>query len=105
MKTLLLIIMTLIQQHSDQRVLNIYAKSKSDALYVKQTKIFASDPEGLEVRDIKIKEHFGAATFKITLTGKDGGIKLTSKSVLPLEKLYNTIDAMPMRKAEMMRLP
>jgi acetyl-CoA carboxylase alpha subunit len=105
MKMLLFVFIFLFQKSTDQRVLDIYAKSKSDKNYLAQTKIFASDLKGLKIRDLVIKEHFGAATFKITLTGKDGGIKLTSKSVLTLEKLYNTIDAMPMRKAEMMRLP
>lgn len=105
MKAILLILLAIFQNNSDDRVLDIYAKDKSDKRYLEQTKVLAADPKGLKIRDIKIKEHFGGSAFKITLTGKDGGVKLTSKSVLTLEKLYGTIDAMPMRKAEMLRLP
>ncbi|MEJ7559045.1 MAG: DUF4174 domain-containing protein [Pedobacter sp.] len=90
---------------SNVRVLDVYAKSKSDKAFVEQMKVLATDPKGLKVRDIQIKAHFGSAVFKITLTGKDGMIKLSSKSVLRLQKLYDTIDSMPMRKAEMLRLP
>ena len=105
MKAILLILLAIFQNNSDDRVLDIYAKDKSDKRYLEQTKVLAADPKGLKIRDLKIKEHFGSPAFKITLTGKDGGVKLTSKSVLTLEKLYGTIDAMPMRKAEMLRLP
>jgi hypothetical protein len=105
MKALLLILVAIFQNYSDERVLDIYAKDKTDKRFLEQTKILASDKKGLKLRDLKIKEHFGSPVYKITLTGKDGGIKLTSKSVLTLEKLYGTIDAMPMRKAEMLRLP
>lgn len=105
MKAILFILFAMFQNNSNERVLDVYAKNKADKLYLEQTKTFAADQKGLKVRDIKIKEHFGSPAFKITLTGKDGGIKLTSKSVLTLEKLYGTIDAMPMRKAEMLRVP
>jgi hypothetical protein len=105
MKAVLFILFAIFQNNSDERVLDIYAKDKTDKRYLEQTRILAADKKGLKLRDLKIKEHFGSPAFKITLTGKDGGIKLTSKSVLTLDKLYGTIDAMPMRKAEMLRLP
>ena len=105
MTTMIFILMTCIQQNPSQRVLDIYCKDKSDELYIAQSKVLASDPKGLKIRDIKVNEHFGNTAFKITLTGKDGGVKLTSKSVLTLKKLYDTIDAMPMRKSEMKRQP
>ncbi|MGI4806175.1 MAG: DUF4174 domain-containing protein [Janthinobacterium lividum] len=35
------------------------------------------------------------------MIGKDGGEKLRSNQAVSLEKLYNTIDDMPMRKNEM----
>ena len=105
MTSLIFILMTCIQQNPSQRVLDIYCKDKSDELYIAQSKVLASDPKGLKIRDIKVNEHFGNTAFKITLTGKDGGVKLTSKSVLTLKKLYDTIDAMPMRKSEMKRQP
>ncbi len=39
--------------------------------------------------------------FAVVLIGKDGGEKLTEKKLLPVEKLFATIDAMPMRQQEM----
>lgn len=39
--------------------------------------------------------------FEVFLIGKDGGIKLKSDQVLANEKLFSTIDAMPMRRNEM----
>lgn len=101
MKVMIFILFALLQNNSDQRVLDVYAINKSDKLFQEQLKVLASDPKGIKVRDISIKEHFGSTAFKITLTGKDGTKKLSSKSVLTLKKLYDTIDAMPMRKAEM----
>jgi hypothetical protein len=105
MKSLLFILIAFFQNGSDQRALNVYAKSKSDKYYLEQMKVLNSDPKGIKVRDIRIREHFGSPAFKITLTGKDGMIKLSSKSVLKLQNLYDVIDAMPMRKAEMSRQP
>lgn len=39
--------------------------------------------------------------FKILLIGLDGGIKLDQPEVLSLKKLFDTIDAMPMRQNEL----
>ncbi len=39
--------------------------------------------------------------FKVSLIGKDGGIKLQIEKVLTNQKLFATIDAMPMRRNEM----
>lgn len=39
--------------------------------------------------------------FKVILIGKDGTVKLEQESYLPTDKLFSTIDAMPMRKREM----
>jgi hypothetical protein len=105
MKSLMFILIAFFQNGSDQRALNVYAKSKSDKYYLEQMKVLNSDPKGIKVRDIRIREHFGSPAFKITLTGKDGMIKLSSNSVLKLQNLYDVIDAMPMRKAEMSRQP
>ena len=43
----------------------------------------------------------GADTFRIILIGLDGGKKLVQTKFLSPEKLFETIDAMPMRRAEM----
>lgn len=39
--------------------------------------------------------------FKVVLVGKDGRIKLKSEQVISNQKLFSTIDAMPMRRNEM----
>lgn len=39
--------------------------------------------------------------FEIILIGLDGGIKIQQTKILTKEHLFNTIDAMPMRKNEM----
>ena len=39
--------------------------------------------------------------FKVILIGKDGGIKLESEQLLSNQKIFATIDAMPMRRNEM----
>ncbi|MCA1758767.1 MAG: DUF4174 domain-containing protein, partial [Bacteroidales bacterium] len=41
------------------------------------------------------------AGFEVVLLGLDGGVKLRQNELLPLEKLYATIDVMPMRRREM----
>lgn len=41
--------------------------------------------------------------FRVILIGLDGGEKLEQTEVLSAEKLFNTIDSMPMRQAEIRR--
>lgn len=41
--------------------------------------------------------------FTVILIGKDGGEKLRKNSILALQDLFDTIDAMPMRQSEMKR--
>ncbi|MDX1472074.1 MAG: DUF4174 domain-containing protein [Flavobacteriaceae bacterium] len=41
--------------------------------------------------------------FEVILIGLDGGVKLRQNTILTKEKLFSTIDAMPMRKAETKR--
>lgn len=40
-------------------------------------------------------------TFQVTLIGLDGGIKLQQTDILTQKELYNIIDSMPMRAAEL----
>lgn len=48
-----------------------------------------------------LRDRLAPPGFMMLLIGKDGGIKLRSDSVISLETLKETIDAMPMRKREM----
>lgn len=43
--------------------------------------------------------------FQVLLIGLDGGIKLDQSEILSLEKLFSTIDSMPMRQSEMRKNP
>lgn len=43
-------------------------------------------------------------SFKVVLIGLDGRIKLEQNEFISIEKLCNTIDRMPMRRAELSRL-
>jgi hypothetical protein len=50
-----------------------------------------------------MRHHFKVepADFLVILIGKDGGEKLNSRTPVPLDKLEQLIDSMPMRKTEM----
>ena len=77
--------------------------------------MLAKDAAGLKERDIQVHEVIGlkpneamfkkykasAQIFTFILIGKDGGKKIRSHEPVNLEKLYQIIDAMPMRQAEM----
>ena len=65
-----------------------YQKEKAEASWLVSTKIYG---DLLDQRD----------PFKIILIGLDGGIKLAQQEVLPAGVLFETIDAMPMRRAEL----
>jgi hypothetical protein len=49
--------------------------------------------------------HIAPSSFTVILLGKDGGEKLRSTQPLTLQKLNDTIDAMPMRQEEMRTRP
>lgn len=99
-------------------------------MYQKQTKLLQSDLKGLSERDLLIFVLFDQKglhpdgseiniqdteklrkmyrvnpnEFIVILIGKDGGKKLeVQESILTRDRLYGTIDAMPMRQAEMKR--
>jgi len=45
----------------------------------------------------------GKLTFQVILIGLDGSVKLRQQDFLSRQQLYKTIDAMPMRQAELRR--
>ena len=110
----LFIAMTLLTQSSDKRLLLLFTKSAHNIQYIDQTRILKEDKAGLNERDIVVKEYVyntsNAHLFKeqkiksefvIILVGKDGGEKYRSPNTVSLKYLYDLIDAMPMRKAEL----
>ncbi len=56
-----------------------------------------------EIDPVALRERFDAPedSFKVVLLGKDGTVKLTAQTPLSAEKLFATIDAMPLRQREM----
>lgn len=103
-------------QLSNYRDVWIFSPAADNASFIMQ-KSMLNDAAGLKERDIKVHEivgfkgnenllkKYGASQkgFTFILFGKDGGQKLRSHEPLSSEKLYRTIDAMPMRQAEMKR--
>ena len=110
------------------RVLLIFSPSQQMAEYREQLDRLRADATGMQERDLvtyrifpeglitserdvldhndlsdQWRSQYGVdpETFVVILVGKDGGEKLRSTEVIRLEKLYATIDAMPMRRQEM----
>lgn len=101
-------------QQRNHREIYIFTTDAANASFINQKSVL-TDAAGLQERDIQIHEIVGlkanesvfkkykasAQKFTFVLFGKDGGEKLRSYGPVSLEKLYRTIDDMPMRKAEM----
>lgn len=109
------------------RVILIFVDSKESDQYQKQLKEFSGQDEGFQDRDLitlhlfadgssfsddqsipvrdekmlRAKFNIEPSNFTIILLGKDGTEKLRQEDVLSTDKLYNIIDAMPMRQREM----
>ena len=95
------------------RVLLTFGNPTSDKLR-DQKAILATDPDGLEDRDLVILEPPQTNTlakrykvdpknFTVILVGKDGGEKLRQQEPVTLDQLFGLIDQMPMRQREMRR--
>ncbi|TXN55830.1 DUF4174 domain-containing protein [Methylobacterium sp. WL18] len=56
--------------------------------------------DGAAARALRAHLSLPAGEFRAVLVGKDGGAKLTEAAPIPPEKLFATIDAMPMRQGE-----
>jgi hypothetical protein len=59
--------------------------------------------EGREAASLRRRLGLPATGFRAVLVGKDGGPKLTAEEPIPAERLFSTIDAMPMRRDEAAR--
>ena len=107
----------LIQYRFSHRVVVALASTPSDPNLAAQRRIFAAMRAGARERDLVLLEatddtsagaalrrRFGGGTgFRTVLIGKDGGEKAASEQPMTPGALFATIDAMPMRRAEMMR--
>ena len=60
-------------------------------------------PDALSQREagcMRAETHIQPGAFALRLIGKDGGVKLSSDSAVPIDDIYRQIDAMPMRRFE-----
>jgi Domain of unknown function (DUF4174) len=98
------------------RVLVLSAPDAADAQLKAQRVALGSVRAGAAARDLVVLEAVGtgaearalrarlalpADRFRAVLVGKDGGAKLTADAPVAPQTLFATIDAMPMRRAEM----
>ncbi len=61
------------------------------------------EPAALDQADLRRRYGVAPGRFAALLIGKDGGVKLRSDAPLSTRTLFEAIDAMPMRQAEMRR--
>jgi len=100
------------------RVVVIASPSADDPHLMQQRATLSAMPSGLRERDIVVVEAVGdgeearrwrarlglpKAAFRVVLVGKDGEVKRSEARSLSAETLFETIDAMPMRRDEMRR--
>ncbi len=89
-----------------ERVIVMQYTERGQALLEEQLRILRENAKGLKERKLVVyldKERITdrPRPFSFTLYGKDGGEKLRSYEPVEIERLFATIDAMPMRKREM----
>ncbi len=82
------------------RVVVIDTPSPQSVDYLRQTKALEAASAGLRERDVVIVTQ-AAKTFRVRLIGKDGGVKFTGNTPVDAATLFDLIDAMPMRQAEL----
>ena len=82
------------------RVVVIDTPSPQSVDYLRQTKALEAASAGLRERDVVIVTQ-AATTFRIRLIGKDGGGKFSRNKPVDAVTLFDLIDAMPMRQAEL----
>ncbi len=100
------------------RVLLLFAPDKDDPALMRQWGLLAGAGAAMGERDLvpvevigpgdqALRRRFGADAghFRAVLVGKDGGAKLSSAEPLPVDRLIEVIDAMPMRRGEAARRP
>lgn len=105
---------------AQERLLFVFAPDARSELLARQRDMAAKAQSGFGDRDLKLVEvvgdgvtgssesaaslrkRYGVApgAFRAVLVGKDGGQKMSEPEPIAAETLFGTIDAMPMRKAE-----
>ncbi len=99
----------------DKRYILLFADKKENPLLVKQQKALDEQKVAVAERDLVVKIIILSAEtetqfskysvkktgFTMLLIGKDGGVKLTSKTFKTPQEIFSLIDGMPMRQSEM----
>ena len=108
------------------RLLLVYTSDRDSEMFRKQLDAWMNDREGLEERKLELYSVTPSLVrrgwsngkweerddsldtflsekgdFEVVLLGLDGNVKLRQEKLLDSEKLYRTIDAMPMRQNEL----
>ena len=98
------------------RLLVVIAPDAGDPRLAEQARLFTAAPRANRERDLvlisesgateradALRRRFGvpAGEFRAILVGKDGGAKLSSGEPIASARLFEEIDAMPMRRDEM----
>ena len=107
------------------RVLLVFAPTDQDPAYIEQGKLWQAEKAGFEERQLAVvpvladakkaagdlpaviakKYGVDAKAFAVVLLGKDGHDAYRSAKTVKAVALYEVIDAMPMRRAEMKHQP
>lgn len=110
-----------LQDH--RRVLIVAAPAPGSADLVAQDRLLVANPEGLAEREVTVVHVVGATVtvvadqaamlrrrlgiapgvFAVRLIGKDGHVALREARPVTTDRLFATIDAMPMRREEVAR--
>ena len=104
--TVLLLAMTISTTTlADQpRRLYAYAPTASDPALIRQRARVDAARAGMAERDLVLIEVIGKRPhFEAVLVGKDGGEKLRTNTPITPERLFETVDAMPLRLQERRR--
>ncbi|KNH08287.1 hypothetical protein BRCH_00212c [Candidatus Burkholderia brachyanthoides] len=69
--------------------------------------VIGNDVKGTSESAAALRQCYGVAAnmFRVLLIGKDGGVKLQSAEPIDPQRIFGTIDAMPMRREETQRAP
>jgi hypothetical protein len=102
------------------RLLIVFAKDASSSELAKQRTLLSDAKEGMTERDLipvqvignevqgasdsadTLRRRYKVApdAFRVVLIGKDGGVKIDSHEPLEPQRVFGTVDTMPMRRQE-----
>jgi hypothetical protein len=107
------------EMQGKNRIILLYAPQPNDTAYLQQKRWLSDNKSNLLERDLVIIDcvanqlsdqdtrylaaHFSYKPnqFGLWLIGKDGGTKLSTQQATPPQQIFDLIDTMPMRRAEM----